>query len=225
MGASRVLAIVGAGVLVACADPMHVTDVDASIDDPRSLAAWVETPMLAIPSGAALPSTPAPLAASQLRHAPSGAVACPLALPEGDCDRCPERPCRQVRLSSVVPPSEAPWAMFCEQGDVREEARIACLCAGGAARYCDLAANDAVVALTMIDVVFGGAVPPVGTRYRDSNGLRAIVDQATHDWLAHVASPQQVMRCDPPDPIAATLRYESLAQRVRMSGSCDPLEP
>ncbi|AKF10760.1 hypothetical protein DB32_007909 [Sandaracinus amylolyticus] len=218
------LAIVGAGVLVACADPMYVdTSADASIET-REIIESVETPMIAFPGAASLPSTPAPIAASQLHRTPSGSFSCPLTRPAGDCDRCPDRPCRQVRLSSTVPPSEAPWVMFCEQGDVREEARIACLCAGGEARYCERAANDAAVALAMIDALFGGAVPAVGTRYRDSNGLRAIVDQATHDWLARVASPQQVMRCDEPDPIAATLRYESLAQRVRMSGSCDPIE-
>ncbi|MDQ3032335.1 MAG: hypothetical protein M3Y87_07975 [Myxococcota bacterium] len=162
---------------------------------------------------------PAPFAPEDRPDSPSGS-ACRIDRPPGDCDRCPERACRQVRLGGAVSLESSEWVAFCEQGDTREEAIIACLCAGGTEHECRLSAQDTVVALAMIDHVFGGDVPPIGHRYRDADGLRAVVDEPMHLWLAASAGPSPTIRCDAPDRDAAEQRYQEQAQRVRITGHC-----
>lgn len=169
-------------------------------------------------------ATPATEVAMGSRSTPPGAtppLACRMDVPEGPCDRCPDRVCRQVRLSLSVAPAESEWAMFCDEGDLLEESEIACLCAGGSATTCERAALDTAQALLLLHTIFGGVVPPVGTRYRDAAGLRVQVDEPTHDWLAAVAGPTHVVRCDAPDRETAARTYEVLSQRVRRTGSCE----
>lgn len=147
-------------------------------------------------------------------------VGCRTSAPAGSCDRCPTRACRQVRVTLAAEIDDDEWAMFCEEGDTVEEARIACLCAGGSPRACERSSYDTARALFVLQAVFGGAVPPVGMRYRDTKGLRAVVDQELHDWLDAVAGPDPVLRCDHPDTAAIASDYEIAAQRVRTTGHC-----
>lgn len=166
---------------------------------------------------------PAPAMAGDTRATPSGAfLGCALDRPPGDCDRCPDRACRQVFRPAPERGSEGVWVPFCDQGNLLEEARIACLCAGGAARACELSAEDTARALWLIRNVFGGVVPPAGTRYRDEYGLRDVVDEQMHEWLASSEGPDLVLRCEQPDRDSAEERYARAAQRVRATGSCAP---
>jgi len=176
------------------------------------------------PSASSGTALPAPSIARDLRStAPSSTMlhACRRDVPPGPCDRCPTRACRQVRLELTLPPGEAPWAMVCDEGDLIEESEIACLCAGGLPAVCARSAVDTAVAVRMVDSLFGGVVPPVGTRYRDSAGLRAVIDQTAHDWLAASHGPPPVLRCDVPDREAAARTYLEHAQQVRRTGTCE----
>lgn len=226
-GALRV-ALALALAVAGCAPPAAAPDAGAG-PDAATLSIVLSDPALSdpalrvrAPSGAiARPSTPAPAIAGPART-PSGALSCQRTHPAGACDRCPDSACRQVRIAPFSPSRNLRWAMFCEEGDVREEALIACLCAGGEERPCEASAHQTVVALRMLERVFGGRVPPVGTRYRDGDGLRAVVDEELHDHLAAIAGPTPVMRCEPPDREGATQAYWRRAQRVRTRGSCLP---
>lgn len=211
--------------LVACAEASSI-DVALSSDDGDAGAATAESVtsegMLAARAAAPSLETSHPPAIRDVRAVPTHASApsCALRTPAGACDRCPDRACRQVRLSLVGDPSEAGWAMFCEEGDLREEARIACLCTGAAPALCDRSAHESAAAILLLNAVFGGEVPAIGTRYYDAHGLRATVDESVHAWLTRIAGPERVLRCDEPDRDAAETRYEQDAQRVRTSGTC-----
>jgi hypothetical protein len=196
--------------------------VDGSSDEDAGMLARAE-PLA--PGAAAVEARSTALPASgaaEPRAEPGEAHSCRLGRPPGDCDRCPEHACRQVRLSFYGPPSEAPWVPFCAAGDLREEAFIACSCGGGSRELCVASSLDVVHAMDSLDRFFGGSVPPVGTPYFDASGLPARVDRDLHDWLALVSSPPPTARCDPPDVDAAERRYLELAQRVRTTGSCAP---
>jgi len=150
----------------------------------------------------------------------AGQSECRMGHPEGACDRCPDRPCRQVRWTLAGPSSASGWATYCGEGNLQQEAWIACLCAGGLPVPCRAAAGESVRALWFLEHAFGGRVPPVGTRYQSGDGRRGLVDRALHDWLAAAAGPGPVLRCGPFDIEGATARYASDAQRVRVEGRC-----
>lgn len=230
-GATLALAVVLASAIPACADSMVVSsDAGPRLDATMTTTSVAMLACAPIPASAASARlrTPAPVPLVTSPRGPSGlpaaaARACPITRPPGDCDRCPERACRQVRVPRG--PDEMPaWAMFCDAGDVLEEALIACLCSGGDALRCDHSARETAVALFLIDHVFGGDVPPIGTRYRDGYGLRAVVDRELHEWLAAIAGPPPVVRCSAPDRDGAARAYEERAQRVRTTGSCSASE-
>ena len=150
----------------------------------------------------------------------AGQSECRMGHPEGACDRCPDRPCRQVRWTLAGPSSASGWATYCGEGNLQQEAWIACLCAGGLPVPCRAAAGESVRALWFLEHAFGGRVPSVGTRYQSGDGRRGLVDRALHDWLAAAAGPRPVLRCGPFDIEGATARYASDAQRVRVEGRC-----
>jgi hypothetical protein len=170
---------------------------------------------------AATSATPAPeIDSSESLPAGAPTTLCRIDHPAGVCDRCPGRPCRQVRRS-LEDVATASWVEFCEGGDVIEEAFIACSCSGAPAWVCDATSRDTDRALRLMDTHFAGRVPAIGTRYSDGSGLRAVVDEPTHTWLAHVAAPPPTFRCDVPDIDAAELAYSMAAQRVRTTGRCE----
>lgn len=231
---SRALGTLSAGCLIGwgifasgCADPALATSIPSGDGGVVQLAHRDMRPGAAFDpattSTAATATGPAPFAPAREQDAPSGA-SCRVGRPPGDCDRCPDRACRQVRVSRAdagsLEDETAEWVPFCHQGDVLDEARIACLCAGGTEHECHRAAQSTVVALAMIDGLFGGEVPPVGHRYRDSDGLRAVVGETMHLWLASSAAPPTTIRCDVADAEAAEQLYQERAQRVRSTGHC-----
>lgn len=203
----------------ACTDPGAIrAPLDAGI---VADAVWPTTdPTRAEPA----PAPPRERALEQLGvrspHVSRTHLACRTSAPAGPCDRCPECACRQVRTTLDDDLADSSWAMFCEEGDLVEEARIACLCSGGRAAICERAAYETTQALFVLREIFGGDVPVVGTRYRDSNGLAAVVDDELHTWLARAAGPAPTLRCDTPDREAVARDYQRDAQRVRTTGRC-----
>jgi hypothetical protein len=139
---------------------------------------------------------------------------CRLDRPAGDCDRCPEHACLQVLVQHSA--SDAEWTSFCDAGNVREEALIACICAGGNERACRSSAMDTERALLIVANVFGGEVPRIGERYRDSNGLKQVIGVNEQQWLALRTAAPPTMRCDAPDIDTAETHYASCARGMRM---------
>lgn len=140
------------------------------------------------------------------------AAGCRLERPPGDCDRCPDHSCRQVLVRHD---GTAEWISFCDAGNLREEAWIACRCAGGNDRACRSSAMDTARALLVVTNVFGGDVPRVGRRYRDANGSKRVIGTEEHDWLALRVAAPMTLRCDPPDPEAADARYAECERWAR----------
>lgn len=171
--------------------------------------------------GAAAPSYDASVEEPRLRieglgaradEAPLSAGGCRLDRPSGDCDRCPDRSCRQVL---VMHDGAVEWRPFCDALNLREEARIACRCAGGNDRACRSSAMDTARALLVVRNMFGGDVPRVGQRYRDANGLKRVIGIEEHEWLALRVTAPMTLRCDPPEPAAADARYAECERWAR----------
>ncbi len=75
---------------------------------------------------------------------------------------------------------------------------------------------DTERALFIVANVFGGEVPQIGQRYRDSNGLRQVIRDEQQQWLALRVAAPMAMRCDAPDPETAERHYAACAQGMRM---------
>jgi hypothetical protein len=140
-----------------------------------------------------------------------GVGLCPMHLP-AECDRCPDSQCRQVRTGADT------WVAFCDEGSLFDEAFIACMCNGDSSQ-CRAYANETVRMVNSINQIFGGTVPPVGTRFNDLNGLRNWVTPEMHYMMSNAWEAPSTIRCET-DPVSSEEIYLTNSHLVRTTGSC-----